>query len=372
MSQKKHVFWQLAILTLAIFSFTAWAQASPEKNRDVPGAVYTMSNDAVENSILVFNRGGDGTLTPAGSYPTGGLGTGGGLGNQSGVVLSPDQKWLFAVNAGSNEISVFRVKHDRLQLIDQINTGGNRPVSLALDRKLLYVLHAGTPNNITGFTLGKNGKLAPLPGSTRPLSAEDTSPAQISFSPDGSALVVTEKGTNLIDIYTVGRSGLAEGPVAYASVGTTPFGYAFGKREQLFVSEATTGAVSSYQLNEEGALQVISPSATTHQTAACWVVVTNDGRFTYTTNAASGSISGFHIGHDGQLSLLDADGRTGVTGDGSAPIDMAFSGNNRFLYALGSGNGSISAFRVDLKDGSLKPIPGVNGLPSGANGLASR
>jgi len=138
------------------------------------------------------------------------------------------------------------------------------------------------------------------------------------------------------------------------------------------LSEAVSGSVSSYQLSDEGILQIISPAVSTHQAAACWVVVTNNGRFAYTTNAASGSISGFQVDHNGNIQLLDADGRTGVTGDGSAPIDMALSGNSRFLYALGSGNGTISAFRVDLGDGSLKPIPGASGLPAGVNGLAAR
>jgi len=372
MSQKKGIVWFLTTLALVLLPLTAWSVSFPGSNRGVVGAVYTMSNDAVENSILVFNRHPDGELTPAGSYSTGGLGTGGGLGNQSGLVLSLDQKWLFAVNAGSNEISVFAVERNGLDLVDRINTGGKQPVSLALDRKILYVLHAGVPNTITGFRVESHGKLTPLPGSTRPLSSADTAPAQIGFSPDGSALVVTEKNTNLIDVYTVDRDGLAEGPTSFTAVGTTPFGFAFGKREQLFVSEAVSGSVSSYQLGEEGGLQVISPAVSTHQAAACWVVVTHDGRFAYTTNAGSGSISGFQVDHQGNLTLLDADGRTGVTGDGSAPIDMALSGNSRFLYALGSGNGTVSAFQVDLKDGSLKSISGISGLPAGVNGLASR
>ncbi len=178
--------------------------------------------------------------------------------------------------------------------------------------------------------MGTDGKLTPLPGSTRPLSADMTAPAQVSFSPDGSVLVVTETDTNLLDTFTVDRMGVAEGPMTYVSEGTTPFGFAFGKRSQIFVSEAVSGSISSYRLDDEGTLQVISPAVPTHQAAACWVVVTNDGRFAYTTNAGSGSISGFLVGPDSSLLLLDADGRTGDTGEGSAPIDMALSGNNRF------------------------------------------
>lgn len=371
MSRFTRLIYSSVVLSLAL-ALPAWAGNHHDLRRDAPGAVYTMTNDPVGNSILVFSRSAEGSLTPAGSYATGGLGSGDGLGNQSGLVISADQRWLYVVNAGSNEISVFSLRSQHPVLVDRINTGGNRPVSLALDRQLLYVLHAGIPNDITGFKVGRQGRLEPLPGSTRSLSAADTGPAQVSFAPDGSALVVTEKGTNRVDVFSIDASGLASGPTIYASPGAVPFGFAFGKRRQLFVSEAASGSVSSYRLSEEGALQIISPSVATGQAAACWVVVSQDGRFAYTTNAGSGSISGFRIDPEGQLALLDADGRTGVTGPGSTPIDMALSGNGRYLYALGAGNGTISAFRVNFRDGSLVPIAGADGLPGGVNGLAAR
>ncbi len=373
MKKRRSLPWfSLSMLILAVVCLSTVAQAESYKLKVAPGAVYTMSNAVEGNSILVFDRSADGSLTPAGSYSTGGVGTGAGLGNQGGLVLSENHRWLFAVNAGSNEISVFKVRPKGLKLVNVVFSGGDRPVSLALDRKLLYVLHAGDPNDITAFTVGRRGQLKPLPGSTRNLSADMTAPAQVSFSPDGEILVVTEKGTNRIDTYLVGRDGRAEGPMIHDSEGTTPFGFAFGKRNQLIVSEASSGSLSSYHVADDGTLQVISSSVSTTETAACWVVVTNDGRFAYTTNAGTGSISGFLIGHKGGLSLLDPDGRTGVTGDGSAPIDMALSGNSRFLYTLNSGNGTISAFQVNFTDGSLRPLVGIGDLPGSANGLAAR
>ncbi len=146
MMLKRRFFGFLVPLALAVFFLATWAQADPGNRSDVAGAVYTMSNATAGNSILVFDRRADGhTLLPAVRYPTGGLGTGSGLGNQSGLVLSPDQRWLFAVNAGSNEVSAFAVKPGGLELVDRINTGGNLPVSLALDRKLLYVRSCRRP-----------------------------------------------------------------------------------------------------------------------------------------------------------------------------------------------------------------------------------
>jgi 6-phosphogluconolactonase (cycloisomerase 2 family) len=195
----------------------------------------------------------------------------------------------------------------------------------------------------------------------------------VSFDPEGELLVVTEKNTNLIDLYEVGQNGRASGPSTHPSSGATPFGFAFDKRDHLIVSEAFGGApdqsaVSSYEEDDE-ALEPITVSAGTTETAACWIVVTDNGRFTYTTNTGSGSISGYRISHDGELTLLDADGRTGVTGPG--PIDMALTRNSRFLYSLNSGDGTISGFRVGA-DGSLTSISGATGLPTAATGLAAR
>ncbi len=235
------------------------------------------------------------------------------------------------------------------------------------------MLNAGGDGNISGLTVSRRGDLSPLAGSTRPLSGDATGPAQVSFDPDGEVLVVTEKDTNLIDTYQVDRgSGLASGPSPQASSGATPFGFAFDKRGHLIVSEAFGGApgqsaVSSYEV-DGGIIDPITPSAGTTQTAACWIVVTRNGRFTYTSNTGSGSISGYRISRNGELSLLDADGQTGLTGPG--PTDMALTRNSRFLYSLNSGDGTISGFRVRA-DGSLTPIGGASGLPSGATGLAA-
>ncbi len=289
------------ILAIAFLFFASTGLVMAER-QNFPGAVYTMTNSSGGNSILVFNRTADGRLLEDGSYATGGLGSGDGLGNQGAVVLSKNNRWLFTVNAGSDEISVFAVRRRGLKLVDRIDSGGRRPVSLTVDRRVLYVLNAGSmegdADNISGFKIARNGTLSPLQGSTRPLSDDSTGPAQIAFSNDGDVIVVTEKATNNILVYTVEGCGYVDGPTVYPSEGMTPFGFGFGKRGQLFVSEAFGGApdasaVSSYSVSAEGDLAVVSSSVATNQTAACWVVVTKDGRFAYDTNAGSGSISGF-------------------------------------------------------------------------------
>jgi 6-phosphogluconolactonase (cycloisomerase 2 family) len=339
----------------------------------LPGAVYTMSNDPQGNRILAFFRLPGGRLLPAGSVATGGRGTGAGLGNQGAVVLTPNQRWLLAVNAGSDSISVFAVRPFGLSLRDVEPSNGSQPVSLAVRGRLVYVLNAQS-DTISGFRLTASGRLRPIPGSTVALSGGGTAPAQIAFTPDGESLVVTEKATSNIVTFPVDRHGVAGAGKVQPSNGATPFGFAFARHDQLLVSEAFGGApdasaVSSYDVGEDGTLATIAASVPTTETAACWVAVTPDGRYAYVTNTGSGTVSGYSVGYDGSLALLDEDGRTATTGDG--PIDLGISGNGRFLYTLNAGASTISSFRVH-EDGSLVAIGHALRVPAGANGLAVR
>jgi 6-phosphogluconolactonase len=366
--------WAAVLLAALVVFRPAAAHAAG----DSPGAVYVMSNAAAGNAILVFDRAANGSLTPAGSYATGGLGTGGGLGSQGALIVSDNGGWLFAVNAASNQISAFAVQPNGLLLTDTESSGGERPISLTARGNLLYVLNTGGAGNITGFTVAADGQLSPLAGSTQPLSnggaGAAPGPAQISFSPDGRTLVVTEKATNLVLTYAVGPNGVASAPVVHPSAGITPFGFAFGHQGTLVVSEAFGGApdasaASSYDLRGNS-LQVISASSPTHQTAACWVAVTNNGKYAYTTNAGSGSVSGYRVSNDGRLTLLSADGQTGLTGPGSSPSDVALSQNSHFLYVVAGGSRQVVGFEVH-SDGSLAAL-GQVGIPIGAAGVAAR
>ncbi len=366
------LFIALVFLLPLIGGFTTPTAA---KSEGAPQAVYTITNAASGNQVAVYNRSDNGSLSFRASYPAKGLGSGVDLGSQGSVILSENGRWLFAVDAGSNQISVFAVKSNSLQLLDVANSGGTMPISLTLSGQTLYVLNAGGSGNISGFRVGANGKLASLNGSIQPLSnggkGATPQPAEISFTPDGHLLVVTEKATNLIDTYEV-KNGIAGPPVTHPSAGMTPFGFAFAKGQDLIVSEAfgsapNASAVSSYQV-DQNTFKVISPSVKTTQTAACWVVISNNNKYAYVTNADSGSISSYRIDKNGAITLLDA--QAGLTGNGSGPIDMAFSSNGQYLYALGSKSNAINIFRVQ-ENGSLKLIGNIN-VPATAVGLAAR
>jgi 6-phosphogluconolactonase (cycloisomerase 2 family) len=343
-----------------------------------PGAVYTLSNQPSGNSVIVFDRAADGTLTLAGSFPTGGTGVTpppfakvDPLQSQGAVVLSRSKRLLFAVSAGSNQVSAFAVDGDRLYLLNTISSGGAMPVSIAVHSNLLYVLNAGGTPNITGFTIDpRTNKLVPLEGSARPLAGGSAAaPAEVSFNLDGSLLMVTEKGTQAIDTYTVNRNGTVSGPISNHSSGSTPFGFEFTHRDLAAVSEAGPNALSSYRADQNGQLELITGSLADGQKAACWAVVTNDGRYAYTVNAGNGTVSSYEVSPEGYLTLLGP--AAAVTGSGSAPTDPAFSSDGKFLYVRDGNLGVVYGYRVEA-DGSLTPVGTTEGNPAGGQGLAAR
>jgi 6-phosphogluconolactonase len=327
-------------------------------------AVYTLTNSAAGNGVAAFARGHDGSLTYVGTTPTGGLGTGANLGSQGSVAVSKDGTRIYAVNAASNTISELKVDRNALSLVTTVSANGVQPISLTLDGNRLYVLDAGSAT-ITGFTLHGHAIVA-LPGSTQPLLG--SGPAQVSFSPHRDQLVVTEKASGTLDVYPVDAHGRALPGTSTPSAGATPFGFAFDNKGRAYVSEAG-GTASSYNVDNAGA-HVISGAVQTFQGAPCWLVVTPNGRYAYTANAGSATISGFAIGRDGSLSLLDPTGVTASLGAGAHPLDEAVSKDGRFFYVLVDGRHTVAGFRI-AKDGSLKPLGEVGTLPAGTVGLAT-
>jgi len=342
--------------------------------QDDPGAVYVMSNAAGGNSILIFDRAANGALTSAGSVATGGAGIGSGLGSQGALVLTDNQRLLLAVNAGSNDVTVFSVTPAGLEWRTRTPSGGAMPVSVAVHGHLVYVLNAGTPN-VSGFRLSSNGTLSPIPGSTQVLNGAGGA-AEVAFSSDGEFLIVTDKPTNHIFTLRLNDDGTAAAPVAHVSNGATPFGFAVDQRDHVVVSEAHggpggTSALSSYEVNEEGSLRLITGSAATHQVAACWVVITRNDKFAYTSDTGSGVITGFSVARDGSLTILNSQGVNARTGAGSSPADLALSENSRFLFSLNPGAGTIAGWRIG-SDGALTFTGGAPGIPASASGIAAR
>ena len=304
---------------LALALIVGILPAAANRAQAQSGNVYTSTNSMFGNSVVMFHRATGGTLRPIGTYFTGGMGTGGGLSNAGAVILSPNHRFLYAVDAGSNDIAAFAIRPYGLEWISNTPSGGTKPISLTANGNLLYVLNAGGADNINGFILKSNGTLTPLAHSTRPLSGTGTGAAQIAFSPDGAQLVVTERATNRIDVFAVGENGLAGAPIVTPSFGATPFGFDFDPAGHLIVSEAFGGAdsasaVSSYFVSSYGSLP-ITGSARDGQSAACWIEVSKTGAYAWTTNTGSSTVSAYNIAPNGRLSLFPDSGIVAKSGE---------------------------------------------------------
>ncbi len=336
------------------------------------GDVFTSTNTAAGNSVLRVHRLANGRLIGVASYPTGGNGAGASLGSQGALTLAWGNHFLYVVDAGSNDIAGFKVQPLNLTHISNTSSAGTTPVSLTTWGNLLYVLNSGGAGSISGYQIQSNGTLSPIPGSVQALSSTSAGAAEISFSPDGQELVVTEKATNKIDVFPVGQGGAAGEVIVTSSFGLTPYGFAFDAAGHLIVSEAAGGAkaggsVSSYFVSGYGSLPVTG-SALNDQTAPCWIAVS--GRYAWTTNAGSGTISGYYINGNGTLQLIGNGGVAANIGATSKPLDMGLDAAGQYLYVLEGGYGAIGAYRVQA-DGSLVSIGSAGSLGTGLSGLVS-
>lgn len=341
-------------------------------------AVFVMTNNADSNQVLSYGRTPEGTLLSPKKYSTEGRGSGGKvdpLGAQGALTLSDDHSALFAVNAGSGTVSVFRVWGSRLALTDVAPTGGAEPNAVAQHGKLVYVLNTAGSSSVVGFQL-RDGKLVRLADSQRFLSGNNTNSASLAFSADGHHLVVTEQGTNKLDVFNVLGDGRLSEATVNPSAAPGAFSVTFVNNTAL-VAETGPGTpngstMSSYSIGSNGTLVPISTGVATLGTANCWDVVTPNGRFVYASNSGSSSISGFRIGAGGALAPLPGT-VVGLNPPGSTNLDIAISADGAFLYSLNAGSGTIGIFAIGSSEGTLNSLGTVGGLPAaaGLNGIAA-
>jgi 6-phosphogluconolactonase (cycloisomerase 2 family) len=349
------------------------------------GAVFAMTNETAGNEIVIYSRAADGTLERLNNrVRTRGLGIGVDTDTQGPLRLSPDNRFLYAVNPGSDDISVFEVNGTRLRFL-QIVPAGDQPLSLTIHGNLLYVLDGSVAEQgILGFRIAADGTLTELPDSYRMLSSPIAVPGEVRFSPDGRVLLVPHKTTNVllspqnaIDAFTVGADGYASAlPIRNESFGLRPFSLAFRGDGKVVVVEAfnaapNMSAASSYQLNSDGTIAAISGSVPNGQTDVCWVLITDDGRYVFAANFGSGTISSYGLAPSGALTLLN--GAAASLGAMSQPVDIDLSADGRYLYQLLRGTGAVAALRIG-EAGSLTLLQTVvGGLPvaDGASGLAA-
>ena len=378
--KRPSVVWWVPVAALVLLLVPVAASAHPTTvpagagSTGAAGEVFTMTNAVAGNQVLAFQIGPNGALIPAGTFSTHGTGTGISLADQGALVLTSDHRYLLVVNAGDNTLTVFQVHRAGsgpvLTFVERTGSRGAIPVSLTTHGRLVYVLNAGnatSPGNIAGFRLGDGGLLHALPGAQQPLSTPaPTGPAEVAFNPAGSVLVVTEKSTSLIDAYPVNAEGIAQPPVTTASNGSTPYGFAFTPSGTLVVSDAGSGALTSYSVAENGQIAVVSGSVGDGQMAPCWVAIAGD-EWAFTSNAHSDTISTYAVSGSGALTLSAAVAAT----TGPADTDLAIGGaHGQYLFVYDAGAPQIQEFAIG-SGGALTLTYGVSSLPSATEGLAA-
>ena len=360
--------WTVAAAAVAA-AFIRPASTDAASKKTPESFVYAMTNRASGNSIIQYRRDNHGRLTPVAEEETGGLGSGGALDSQGALTLSGYGRYLFAVNAGSDDVSLLDVGSGAVRLVGRIPSGGSFPTSVASFGDLLYVLNARGIPNITGFRIAvKGGALLPIAGSTRALPAGAVgAPADIHFTPDGRHLLVTEKGAYQIDVFAVGADGRTGDPAIHPAAGNFPFGFVIRDDGTVLVAEELSASVSSYALDEEGNLELISARVSNGQAHTKWISLTRAGNTIFVSNTEAGTLSSYALTPGGAVVLRR---EVAASLDGGSPTDNAISMDGKNLYVLDPPNGRIVGYRVNGP--RLTQIDVVTGLPPSVQGILAR
>jgi 6-phosphogluconolactonase len=364
-----------SLLAATISVFGAAASASAGTASPVVGYTYVNDNTASANTIAGFARHADGSLTPIPGSPfaAGGAGLGSGLASQGAIQVTSDGRYLLAVDAGSNQISVLRITANGVPVLagQPVSSGGIQPVSVAVSPSgLVYVANSGAGGSgYSGFRLNPAGQLIPVPHST--VTVPDGSGlGDVFFNATGDRLIGARTGTSQIDSFVVlpnGRLAAAQGsPFTGQGLGQLGAEFSPANPSQLFVSNAHNGpllgTVSAYTDSLSGQLTPIGSSPyADFQTAPCWVEISHDGQYLFTVNTGSGNISSYSVNPDGSLALI---GSFAISG-GGADIDARLSPDGHYLLVDGSGHNFVSVFAVN--GGNLTELPtSPTPLPAGA------
>jgi hypothetical protein len=338
--------------------------------RSEGAALFVATDNTSGNQVVAYHRNLDGSLSPAGTFATGGLGgvlAGSAVdhtASQGALALDAADGLLYAVNAGSDSVSVFSVHGDRLHLRQVVAFGGTFPVSIAVHGRIVEVLNARNGGSLRGF-VQLAGFLFPIPGARTALGLPTLTPefthtpGQVAFTPDGSRVLVTTKAaTSAVDAYALRWNGtLSTSPTVTTFGGDVPFALTFDRAGHAQLVLAGSNSVVTANVLGDGRLDVIETDPT-GQAATCWITTT--GRDTFVSNAGSGSVTGYLNNGHGHLTDI------GNTATRAGTVDSAASPDGRFLYVQGGAAGTVDAFRI-APTGTLTLI-GSQTVPNAVGG----
>jgi 6-phosphogluconolactonase len=368
----------LMTIALGVGALASTAHAA-DNSQASSDTVFVMTNDAVKNEVLAYQRIFDGRLTLKERFVTGGRGSGGTtdpLQSQGSLTLSHDHNLLFAINSGSGTVSSFQLFGGLPVLVDQEPTGGSEPVAVAEHNGIIYVLNAGGNGAVVAFRTDNLGHLHEISNSLVHLTATHSGGSSISVSPDGTTLAVIEKVPNNIDTFPIHPDGTLGSVVINHSVTPGVFAAVFTPNGKLIVSEdqpngTDVSSISSYTINADGTITAITQSLQTFGDGNCWNAITPNGKYVYVDNSATATVAGFSIGSNGTLTPI-AGTILSSNPVGTINLDIAVSSDGKFVYTINSGTGSVSIYSIN-GDGTLNSLGDIDGLPKtvGFNGIAA-
>jgi 6-phosphogluconolactonase (cycloisomerase 2 family) len=380
--------------------------------------VFIESNDPEpgHNAVLAFSRGADGTLTQIGTFSTHGTGqlnlpkVVGPDDSSQEVVATPDGRFLFAVNQGSDTVAAFRIRGDgRLDFIGTFDSGGVQPDSIGIVGNKLYVSNRGdatatnpdgtvTPS-ITAFRIESDGTLDPIPNSTITFPV-GTIPSQNLISRDGRFLfsdlfgVGTAPQSNTLAPFRIKGDGTLQlapgGNVAAQAPGSTDappalLGAAVHPTRNIVYAGLTgLNEVGVFTYDNTGRLTFVGATPPNDQggTAVCWAAVSPDGKFLYTGDTGSNSVGVYSLAdplHPALLQEFFVGGPQAPPGSPAgtretAIFQVSVDPTGRFVYAISQNTSADGTFQEGnqlhilsvARDGTLSETHGPVVLPADA------
>jgi 6-phosphogluconolactonase (cycloisomerase 2 family) len=424
------------VAATVIFTAVGSAQVPTTPTKKAAGGHLYMQTNEVKNVIVHYHRSANGALTEVERVATGGAGSGelspiyhtkrpNDFEGAGSVILTPDRRFLFATNAGDNSVSSFAVSEDgELTLVDTKRTGnatsgGAKSLAYAPSSRTLFVVHTFGPDHIRLMSVDAKGKLTARPERYSVSTKEwpNRVPTMAVLSPNGKFVVLgttfdelpTRKNpdgslilwiphkdgalhviaSNAPDpdgivVFPVGGDGGLGEPSLYDAKGASPFYIAFlhNRPDTFIVGFAVSDGLAMGHIDAGGKINVgrlmkIDTSAGL-PSELCWLSISPDDRFVFSTNFGYSDISSFRIDGDG-LSIAKDPASPKVRGDGtfraingtvsSGPSDSWLTPDGGFLYQI-YGNASKLVGYAIRPDGSLEEITSVTIPYNSPEGLA--